>query len=144
MTSAGIALMTCLFILAMQKTIFPYYIALSRTQECLHEDRQKELVLPSLIFVNIGCRMCYHFTWREWKMKPSQQFLRSLKLIKESSKRHESNHCNRMKATKILIQRSQMGEDIKKMKGEESLHDKVSEQLKYENWNTRMLMLNNF
>lgn len=60
--------------------------------------RQKELVLPSLIFVNIGCKMCYHLTWRKWKMEPSQLFLRPLKVIKESSKRHESNHCYRMES----------------------------------------------
>lgn len=35
-------------------------------------------------------------------MESSQQFLRSLKVIKESSKRHESNHCNRMKVTKNI------------------------------------------
>lgn len=38
-------------------------------------------------------------------MKPSQLFLRSLKVIKKNSKRHESNHNNKMKtlATKILL-----------------------------------------
>lgn len=30
-------------------------------------------------------------------MKPSQLFLRSLKVIKENSKKHESNHHNKMK-----------------------------------------------
>lgn len=43
MTSAGTALMTCLFILAMQKTTFPYYIALARTQEYLREDKAERI-----------------------------------------------------------------------------------------------------
>lgn len=65
------------------------------------EIRQKELVLPSLIHVNTGCRVCYHLTWRKWKMEPSQLFLRSLKVIKESNKSHESNHCNKVEALAI-------------------------------------------
>lgn len=31
-------------------------------------------------------------------MVPSQLFLGSLKVIKESNKRHESNHCNKVEA----------------------------------------------
>lgn len=65
--------------------------------------RQKESVLPSLIFVNTGYRMCYHLTWRKWKMESSQLFLMSLKVIKESNKRHESNHCNNVEALATKI-----------------------------------------
>lgn len=46
-------------------------------------------------------------------MEPSQLFLRSLKVIKESNKRHESNDCSKGEAlaTKKLIQKGQIEED---------------------------------
>lgn len=68
-------------------------------------------------------------------MEPSQLFLRSLKVIKESNKRHKSNHCNKTEAlaTKKLIKRNQMGEDLRRMEGGELARQELSEQLRYGN-----------
>lgn len=67
--------------------------------------------------------MHHRWTWRKWKTELSQLFLRSLKVIKASSERHKSSHCNKMEvlATKKLIQRHQMGEDLKVPEEKESL-----------------------
>lgn len=98
LVTSGLA---CYFLAQQKNHFLILFCPVKKSRHALVEIRQKELVLPSLILVNTGCRMCYHLTWRKWKMEPSQLFLRSLKVIKESNKRLESNHCNKLEAQSI-------------------------------------------
>lgn len=66
-------------------------------------------------------------------MELSQLFLRSLKVIKDSSKRHESSHCNKMEvlATKKINLETPDGRRLKgtRKRGELGFHNSGVEPL---------------
>lgn len=108
MTSVGHELSQHLNLLVIsQRWRTPLFHSVLPCQESRHavvKVRQEEPVLPSLLPVHTGCGRYRHLTWGNWKVEPRQLFLRSLKVIKDSNKRHESNHCNTMQAlaTKVF------------------------------------------